>query len=109
MKLLHLGLILLVGVLLIKAVDAYNNKEGFDFVNATAEQKKYLKQQDKYWDSRLFPQVVKDGGDESKFLQLKMGHEKSVFESPIKLNETKTRLVEVSPSANVDKTETQKI
>ena len=42
MKLLHLGLILLVGVLLIKVVDAYNNKEGFDFVNATDEQKKYL-------------------------------------------------------------------
>ena len=108
MKLLHLGLILLVGVLLIKAVDAYNNKEGFDFVNATAEQKKYLKQEDKYWDSRLFPQVVKGGGDESKFLKLKMGHNASIFESPIKLNKTKTQLVEVSPSANVDKTETQK-
>ena len=77
MKLLHLGLILLVGVLLIKAVDAYN-KEGFDFVNATTEQKKYLKQEDKYWDSRLFPQVVKGGGDESKFLKLKMAKHEPV-------------------------------
>ena len=42
MKLLHLGLILLVGVLIIKAVDAYN-KEGFDFVKADVDQKKHLK------------------------------------------------------------------
>ena len=111
MKLLHLGLILLVGILLIKAVDAYN-KEGFDFIGANDEQKKYLKRDDKYWDSRLFPQVVKGGGDESKFLKLEKGHDKfpssDSVTSIVNLDKTNTRLVEVSPAANTDKTEIQK-
>ena len=92
MKLLHLGLILLVGILIIKTVDAYN-KEGFDFVSAENNQKNYLKRDNKYWDSRLFPEVVKGGKDDTKFL---------------KLNRSKIKLEKVAPSDSIDKTSTQK-
>ena len=92
MKLLHLGLILLVGVLIIKALDAYN-KEGFDFKTAENDQKKYLKREDKYWDSRLFPQVVKGAKDDSKFL---------------KISDDKTKLEDISPTGNADKVQLQK-
>ena len=87
MKLLHLGLFLLVGILVLKAITGYN-KEGFDFQGRKSEQKNYLKSQDKYWDSRLFPEVVKGGKDDSKFL---------------KFNKDKTKLTDISPTATVDK------
>ena len=38
MKLLHLGLFLLVGILVLKAITGYN-KEGFDFQGRKSEQK----------------------------------------------------------------------
>ena len=49
-------------------------------------EKKYLKTQDKYFDNRLFPQVVKGGTDDIKFL---------------KLNKEKTVLQEDVPSSKV--------
>ena len=49
MKLLHLGLFLLVGILVLNAITTYN-KEGFDFQGRKSEQKNYLKSQDNYWE-----------------------------------------------------------
>ena len=67
--------------------------EGFDFEGRKDDQRKYLKDTDKYWDSRLFPQVINGVDKESKFL---------------KLNKDKTKLDEISPTASMDRTELSK-
>ena len=61
-------------------------KEGLTY----PEQAKHLKDQDKYYDYRKFPQVVKGGGDESKFVDL---------------NLDKSKLVEKNPTENIQKTD----
>lgn len=61
-------------------------KEGLTY----PDQAKHLKDQDKYYDYRKFPQVVKGGGDESKFVDL---------------NLDKSKLVEKNPTENVQKTD----
>ena len=72
MELLHLGLII-IGVIVLIVYNLYykkiNIKEPFSMVQSTDLEKKYLKKQDKYWDNRLFPQVVKGGNDDIKFLK----------------------------------------
>ena len=57
------------------------------------EQKDYLQRQDNYFDHRLFPQVVKGGNDDSKF---------------VKLNNGQDKLVTTQPTAPVDKSEVAK-
>ena len=58
MKLFYLGLMGIALILVLLSISV-NTKEGFDFEGRKDEQRKYLKDTDKYWDSRLFPQVVK--------------------------------------------------
>ena len=75
MELLHLGLIIIGVIVLIvynlyyKKINIKDVKEEFSMVQSTDLEKKYLKKQDKYWDNRLFPQVVKGGNDDIKFLK----------------------------------------
>ena len=64
------------------------NKEGFSFEASKVRQRKYLKDQDKYTDSRLFPQTIKNETRDTKFL---------------KFNNTKTKLEEVNPSGQSQK------
>lgn len=71
----------------------YLNKEGFTMTGKNQEQKDYLQRQDNYFDHRLFPQVVKGGNDDSKF---------------VKLNNGQDKLVTTQPTASVDKTEVAK-
>ena len=61
-----------------------NIKEGLTL----NEQKSYLKKQDKYFDNRLFPPVVKGGSDDVKFVEL---------------SRDKTKLNKVKPGAHIDK------
>ena len=95
MKLSHLGFIIISLILIIIAISVslFKNKEGFSIDGKIQEQKDYLKRQDNYFDHRLFPQVVKGGNDDSKFL---------------KLNDKRNKLVETAPSAAVDKTDVAK-
>ena len=69
------------------------NKEGFSFEASKVRQRKYLKDQDKYTDSRLFPQTIKNETEDTKFL---------------KFNNTKTKLEDVSPSGSVGKRDISK-
>ena len=85
MKLSHLGFIT-IGIVIILFVICNNINEGFSMSSKNEEQKQFLKQEDKYYDFRLFPQVVKGGNDDVKFL---------------KFNKENTKLVESSPSANI--------
>ena len=64
-------------------------KEGLTY----QEQAQHLKNQDKYYDYRKFPQVVKGGGDESKFVDLSLN---------------KKELVEKNPTENVQKSDVSK-
>ena len=61
-------------------------KEGLTY----QEQAQHLKNQDIYYDYRKFPQVVKGGGDESKFVDLSLN---------------KKELVEKNPTENVQKSD----
>ena len=88
MKLFYLGLLIVIIVVMISI--NISKVEGFDYEGRKDEQRKYLKDTDKYWDSRLFPQVINGVDKESKFL---------------KLSKDKTKLNEISPTASMDKTE----
>ena len=95
MKLSHLGFIIISIAIIIFAICAkkYLNKEGFTMAGKNQEQKDYLQRQDNYFDHRLFPQVVKGGNDDSKF---------------VKLNNGQDKLVTTQPTAPVDKSEVAK-
>jgi len=69
MKLFYLGLMAIAVILVLISI-SMNKVEGFDYEGRKDEQRSFLKQTDKYWDSRLFPQVVKGVDKESKFLEL---------------------------------------
>ena len=75
MELLHLGLIIIGVIVLVvynlyyKTINIKEIKEGLSMPQVVDLEKKYLKKQDKYWDNRLFPQVVKGGNDDIKFLK----------------------------------------
>merc|ERR1711981_592112 len=58
---------------------------GFDYEGRKDDQRKFLKDNDKYWDSRLFPQVVKGVDKESRFVEL---------------SKDKTKLDEISPTSS---------
>ena len=92
MKLFYLGLMGIALILVLLSISV-NTREGFDFEGRKDEQRKYLKDNDKYWDSRLFPQVVKGVDKESKFVEL---------------SKDKTKLNEISPTASTDKREIAK-
>ena len=92
MKLFYLGLMGIALILVLLSI-SINTKEGFDYESRKDEQRKYLKDNDKYWDSRLFPQVVKGVDKESKFVEL---------------SKDKTKLNEISPTASTDKREIAK-
>ena len=65
MKLFYLGLLIVIIVVMISI--NISKVEGFDYEGRKDEQRKYLKDTDKYWDSRLFPQVINGVDKESKF------------------------------------------
>jgi hypothetical protein len=90
LSLFNLGLIVLAVILVIMSISM---KEGFDFSGREDVQNTYLKTQDTYWNSRLFPQVVKGVDNESKFLAL---------------NKDKTKLNKISPTGSIDKREIAK-
>ena len=92
MKLYYLGLMAIAAILVLISI-SMNKVEGFDYEGRKDEQRSFLKQNDKYWDSRLFPQVVKGVDKESKFLEL---------------SKDKTKLNKVSPTASTDKREISK-
>ena len=83
MKLFYLGLMAIAAILVLISI-SMNKVEGFDYEGRKADQRKFLKENDKYWDSRLFPQVVKGVDKESKFVEL---------------SKDKTKLNNVSPTA----------
>ena len=58
MKLFYLGLMAIAVILVLISI-SMNKVEGFDYEGRKDEQRSFLKQTDKYWDSRLFPQVIK--------------------------------------------------
>ena len=53
MKLLYLGL--MIAAILVLLSISVNTIEGFDYEGRKDDQRKFLKDNDKYWDSRLFP------------------------------------------------------
>ncbi len=65
----------------------YFNKKSFKEALSFQDQTNYLNNQDKYYDYRKFPQLVKDNNDYSKF---------------VKLNLNKTKLVDNIVSAKVE-------
>merc|ERR1711871_468124 len=89
MKLFYLGLMAIALVLVLISISV-NKIEGFDYEGRKDDQRKFLKDNDKYWDSRLFPQIIKGVDKESKFLEL---------------SKDKTKLNKISPTAGVDKRE----
>ena len=96
MELLHLGLII-IGIIVLVVYNKWlrnqSIRENLSMAESTGLEKKYLKTQDKYFNYRLFPQVVKGGNDDIKF---------------VKLNREKTKLNEYTPSAKVDISEISK-
>jgi len=92
MKLFYLGLMAIAVILVLISISV-NNVEGFDYEGRKDDQRKYLKDNDKYWDSRLYPQVVKGVDKESKFVEL---------------SRDKTKLNNISPTATTDKREIAK-
>ena len=58
--------IFIIAILVIIYTQYNNIKEGLTF----DQQKLYLKSQNKYFDNRLFPPVVKGGSDDVKFVKL---------------------------------------
>ena len=83
MKLFYLGLMAIAVILVLISI-SMNNVEGFDYEGRKDDQRKFLKDNDRYWDSRLFPQVIKGVDKESKFVEL---------------SKDKTKLNEISPTA----------
>ena len=83
MKLLYLGL--MIAAILVLLSISVNTIEGFDYEGRKDDQRKFLKDNDKYWDSRLFPQVVKGVDKESRFVEL---------------SKDKTKLDEISPTSS---------
>lgn len=83
MKLFYLGLMAIAVILVLISI-SINNVEGFDYESRKDDQRKFLKDNDKYWDSRLFPQLIKGVDKESKF---------------VKLSKDKTKLNKISPTA----------
>ena len=76
--------IFIIAILVIIYTQYNNIKEGLTF----DQQKLYLKNQNKYFDNRLFPPVVKGGSDDVKF---------------VKLSKDKKKLDEVKPGAHISK------
>ena len=64
--------------------------EEFDYEGRKEEQRTFLKETDKYWGARLFPQVIKGMDKESKFLEL---------------SKDKTKLNKISPTGSLDKSQ----
>ena len=83
MKLFYLGLMAIAVILVLISI-SMNNVEGFDYEGRKDDQRKFLKDNDRYWDSRLFPQVIKGVDKESKFVEL---------------SKDKTKLNKISPTA----------
>ena len=92
MKLLYLGL-MISAITLVLLFISMNVTEGFDFDGRKVNQRMFLKDTDNYWDSRLFPQVIKGVDKESKFVEL---------------SKDKTELKTISPTMSKDKTELAK-
>ena len=86
MKLFYLGLLIVIMIIMISI--NMSRVEGFDYEGRKEEQRGFLKETDKYWGSRLFPQVIKDVDKESKFLEL---------------SKDKTKLNKISPTGTVGK------
>ena len=91
MKLFYLGLLIV--IMLVMICINMSRVEGFDYEGRRDDQRGFLKETDKYWGSRLFPQVVKGIDKESKFLEL---------------SKDKTKLNKISPTGAVDKTQLAK-
>ena len=94
---LNLGYILIGIFIIILAIRCFSNKsvyEGLDdetiIREAETRQKDYLKNQDKYWTSRLFPQTAPGLSGDVKFK---------------KLDASKQNLLDVNPSASVKKSD----
>jgi hypothetical protein len=95
LSLFHLGLMTLAVILVVMSISMREgfDSNAFDYSGRKDDQNAYLKTQDKYWDNRLFPQVVKGVDNESKFLAL---------------NKSKTKLDNISPASTTDKREIAK-
>lgn len=88
MKLFYLGLLIV--IMLVMICINMSRVEGFDYEGRKEEQRGFLKETDKYWGARLFPQVIKGVDKESKFLEL---------------SKDKTKLNKISPTGSLDKSE----
>jgi hypothetical protein len=90
LSIFYLGLMTLAVILVVMSISM---REGFDYSGRKDDQSVYLKTQDKYWNSRLFPQVIKGVDKESNFLAF---------------NKSKTKLDKISPTSTTDKREIAK-